>query len=84
MTSKFGDIIKEARNQENQNAVKPESQKASKPEEADSVEGNPYVSLSIKVRLSQRSHWVAEAKRRRTSITADIIEALTKKYGESG
>jgi hypothetical protein len=82
MTGKFGEIIREARNQENQNAIKPESQEASKPEGASSAKGDPYVNLSIKVRLSQRSHWVAEAKRQRTSITADIIEALTKKYGQ--
>lgn len=81
MTGKFGDIIREARKPENQNTVKPENLKDSKPEEADFAEDDPYVNLSIKVRLSWRSHWVAEAKRSRTSLTADIVEALTRKYG---
>ena len=40
------------------------------------------VNLSIKVPESRRRHWVAEAKRKGTSITAVIAEALNKKLGE--
>ena len=39
------------------------------------------VNLSIKVPLELRQHWVAEAKREGTSLTAVIMEALTKRFG---
>lgn len=78
--SKFGDIIKnaksqEASNAESQNTVKPESQvEVSPPEEK-------TANLSIKVPLALRQHWVGEAKKQGTSLTAVIIEALTKRFG---
>ena len=39
------------------------------------------VILSIKVPLQLRQHWAAEAKREGTSLTAVIMEALTKRFG---
>jgi len=39
------------------------------------------VNLSIKVPLQLRQHWAAEAKREGTSLTAVIVEALTKRFG---
>jgi predicted HicB family RNase H-like nuclease len=39
------------------------------------------VNLSIKVPESKRRHWVVEAKKQGTSLTAVIIEALSKKFG---
>ena len=41
----------------------------------------PEVNLSIKVPLQLRQHWVAEAKREGTSLTAVIMDALTKRFG---
>ena len=70
--SKYADVIKEAR--------KPESQKAS--DVSDVPE--PDVNLSIKVPKALRRHWVAEAKRHDTTVTAAIIEALKAKFGEPG
>jgi len=68
--SKYADVIKEAR--------KPESQIASIPDPAP----EPDVNLSIKVPKALRRHWVAEAKRRDTTLTAAIIEAMKAKFGE--
>ena len=39
------------------------------------------VSLTIKVPLSHRNHWQAEAKRSGTNITAVITAYLESKYG---
>ena len=39
------------------------------------------VNLSIRVPKRLRMHWVAEAKRHDTSITAVITEALNAKFG---
>jgi len=78
--SKFGDIIKnaksqEASNTENQNTVAPEPQVEPLPLE------EKVANLTIKVPLALRQHWVGEAKKQGTSLTAVIIEALTKKFG---
>lgn len=58
-------------NTESSNAVIPDVQQ---PEE-------PSVSLTIKVPLSYRQHWQVEAKRRGTSVTSLIVEALTQELG---
>jgi len=68
--SKYADVIKEAR--------KPENQIASIPDTAPELE----VNLSIKVPKALRRHWVAEAKRQDTTLTAAIIEALKARFGE--
>lgn len=67
---KYGSLIKQARKLENQN---PDQAKAS----TDRV-----VNLSIKVSISLRRHWVSEAKRQGTSLTAVIIDALTEQFGQ--
>jgi predicted HicB family RNase H-like nuclease len=41
------------------------------------------VNLSIRVPKRLRMHWVAEAKRSDTSLTAVITEALNAKFGTS-
>lgn len=41
----------------------------------------PPVSLTIKVPLAYRQHWQIEAKRRNTSVTSLIVEALQEKLG---
>jgi hypothetical protein len=71
--SKYGQLIKEARKQENQKARKPEIN-------GDSSE--PDVNLSIKVSAARRRHWAAEAKRRGITLTATITEALSERFGE--
>jgi hypothetical protein len=38
--------------------------------------------LSIKVSRRQRLHWLIEAKRQGTSLTAAVIEALNARFGE--
>lgn len=73
--SKYGQLIKEARKQENSKARKPETEQG-EPEEG--------VNLSIKVPKSRRQHWAAEAKRQGTTLTAAITEALSARFGEPG
>ncbi len=58
-------------NQENSKTRKPENQNLNE----------KSVNLSIKVPENLRRHWVAEAKRSGTSITAEVTEALNKKFG---
>lgn len=70
--SKYGQLIKEARKQENQKARKKGS--AGDPE--------PDVNLSIKVAAARRRHWAAEAKRHGVTLTAAITEALSARFGE--
>lgn len=41
----------------------------------------PPVSLTIKVPLAYRQHWQIEAKRRNTSVTSLIVQALEEKLG---
>lgn len=87
--SKYGDLIKQARKTENQKSIQPNSQKTSQPEnqinEPDSTqeipEPEPEVNLCVKVPVSLRRHWSAEAKRQGTTMTAVIIEALNAKFG---
>ena len=60
--------LEKAGNAESSNAVIP-------------AEEDAAVSLTIKVPLSYRQHWQIEAKRRRTSVTRLVVEALTKELG---
>jgi hypothetical protein len=81
--SKFGAIIENAKNQKEENtdlqkAVKPE---ISKTRNTEIQKKDESVNLTIKVPASKRRHWVAESKRQGTSVTAIIIEALEKKFG---
>jgi hypothetical protein len=72
--SKYGQLIKEARKQENQKSRKDE---ASRHEQLE-----PDVNLSIKVAAARRRHWAAEAKRHGTTLTAAITAALSERFGE--
>lgn len=72
--SKYGQLIKEARKTENQKARKGSPEKGSS--------ADPDVNLSIKVATSRRRHWVAEAKRQGTTLTAAITSALSERFGE--
>ena len=74
--SKYGQIINQAKNQKD---GKPENNKTRKPESKSDVE--IAVNLSIKVPANLRRHWVAEAKRQGTTITAEVTAALNEKFG---
>ncbi len=75
--SKYGDVIQKAREQVNQQTGKPGNQSSGLP-----VEKEEEVNLSIKVPKRLRRHWVSEAKRQDTTVTAAIIAALKDKFGE--
>lgn len=72
--SKYGQLISAARKQE--------SKKTRKPETGRGIDDELEVNLSIKVPKSRRQHWAAEAKRRGTTLTAAITEALSARFGE--
>ena len=73
---------------ESMNAGKQENQKSGRPESQNTVKpvyqstGDRGVNLSIKVPESRRRHWASEAKRQGTSLTAVILESLSKRFGE--
>jgi hypothetical protein len=70
---KYGDLIKKARQPDNQETSKPEvTQETAEPE----------VNLCVKVPVSLRRHWSAEAKRTGVTMTSVIIEALKARFGE--
>lgn len=71
---KYGDLIKQARKQENQIASQPDDQITSQPEEE--------VNLCVKVPKSLRRHWAAESKRMGITMTSVIVEALTARFGK--
>ena len=78
---KYGDLIKKARKPDNQESVKPDNQITSKPEVMDEVV-EQEVNLCVKVPISLRRHWSAEAKRTGVTMTTVIVEALKTKFGE--
>ncbi len=82
---KYGAVIQKARSEENQKTGLPENQKTSEPENQKTglpEEKEAEVNLSIKVSKRLRRHWVAEAKRQDTTLTAAIIASLKSKFGE--
>ncbi len=72
--SKYGDLIKKARESE------PENQKTGLPEPQEDKE--QFVNLCIKVPISQRRYWMSKAKEQGITVTSVIIEALIQKFGE--
>ena len=88
MSGKYGDLLKKAKqanqesvdgNTEVQQSVKPEIQQTVK--ESIQVE-EKEVSLTIKVPISWRQHWVAECKREGKTLKEVVTEMLTEKYGK--
>ncbi len=80
MTGKYRDLLKKAKqanqksvddNTEIQETVKPEIQVEEK-----------EVSLTIKVPISWRQHWVAECKREGKTLKEVVTKMLTEKYGK--
>ena len=80
MAGKYGDLIKKAREPENQNTNLPENQIFGSQESQ--IEKEPEVNLCVKVPKSLRQHWAAEAKRQGTTMTSVIIEALSDRFGK--
>ncbi|WP_395140027.1 hypothetical protein [Armatimonas sp.] len=86
---RYADIIQKARESETaepepevEEAVTlPDSQNAILEGGAPGKVVEEMVNLSIRVPKRLRMHWVAEAKRHDTSITAVITEALNAKFG---
>jgi len=76
---KYGDLIKKARQPDNQASVKPANQITSQPEV---IEAEQEVNLCVKVPISLQRHWSAEAKRTGVTMTTVIVEALKAKFGE--
>ena len=49
--------------------------------EDDAASEVEFVNLTIKVQREQRLHWLIEAKKQKTSLTAAIVEALNARFG---
>jgi hypothetical protein len=73
MAGKYGDLIKKAREPENQNNDILETR---------TIEDEPEVNLCVKVPKSLRQHWAAEAKRQGTTMTSVIVKALIDRFGK--
>ena len=85
-TGRYGDLIKKAREPENQNTGLEESQNTGLPESQNTNlpenQNEPEVNLCVKVPKSLRQHWAAEAKRQGTTMTAVIMAALNDRFGK--
>ncbi len=88
--SKFKDAIKAAKGGDvkktsNKKSTSKEVKKSSNVEIKKSInvesEKEKMVGINIKVPESHRKHWRIEATKAGSTITSDIIEALTEKYG---
>ena len=75
--SKYGDLLNKAKQ-----VSKPDNQTTGKPASQQTSEPDKEVNLSVRVPESLRRHWAAEAKRTGTTMTAVIIDALTKEFGK--
>ncbi|MBD2255725.1 hypothetical protein [Nostoc parmelioides] len=76
--SKYGDLIKKARE------TQPENHKTINTENQSSglVEIEQMVNLCVKVPISQRRYWMSKAKEQGITVTSVIVEALIQKFGE--
>lgn len=91
---RYGDLIKKAREPENQNTGLEESQNTNFPESRNTGlpesqntnlpenQNESEVNLCVKVPKSLRQHWAAEAKRQGTTMTAVIMAALSDRFGK--
>ncbi|MCC5634115.1 hypothetical protein LC613_42710 [Nostoc sphaeroides CHAB 2801] len=80
--SKYGDLIKKARETEpeNQKAINTEDQTSGFPSQEPELE--QMVNLCVKVPISQRRYWMSKAKEQGITVTSVIVEALIQKFGE--
>ncbi|MBD2287367.1 hypothetical protein H6F92_00230 [Microcystis wesenbergii FACHB-1317] len=85
-TGRYSDLIKKAREPENQNTGLEESQNTGLPVKQNTNlpenQNEPEVNLCVKVPKSLRQHWAAEAKRQGTTMTAVIMAALNDRFGK--
>ena len=93
--SKYGALIQKAREQENQESVKPDNQITRRPD--NQLDGKPdnqttrqpesevvkekEVNLCVKVPESLRRHWAAESKREGVTMTEVMVQALEARFG---
>ena len=96
--SKYGALIQKAREQENQEAGKPDSQITRQPNDPKTglpdsqitrqpeieVVKEKEVKLCVKVPESLRRHWAAESKREGITMTEVIVQALEARFGRPG
>ncbi len=91
MTSKYGHLLKKARQSNSESESKNESassntakQKTVNTENTGDTETvkEKEVSLTIKVPISWRQHWVAECKREGKTLKEVVTEMLAEKYGK--
>ncbi|MCC5638731.1 hypothetical protein LC593_23430 [Nostoc sp. CHAB 5844] len=82
--SKYGDLIKKARETEpeNQKGIRPDDHKTINTENQKNEEQEQMVNLCVKIPISQRRYWMSKAKEQGITVTSVIIEALTQKFGE--
>ena len=69
------DELQQAVNTEIQQAVNTEIQQLGKADD-------PLVSLTIKVPKSVRQHWQIETRKANTTVTTEVIEYLSKRFGK--
>ena len=96
--SKYGALIQKAREQENQEVGKPDSQIIRQPNDLTTglpdsqitrqpeieVVKEKEVNLCVKVPESLRRHWAAESKREGITMTEVIVQALEARFGRPG
>jgi len=97
MTGKYGNLLKKARgengetennnesaslNTAKQKVVKPALQLDVNTKNTTESQKEKEVSLTIKVPISWRQHWVAECKREGKTLKEVVTEMLTEKYGK--
>lgn len=80
---KYGGIIKQARQPEDQikESVKSENQTAGKPDDQEPKKPEKQVNLCVKVPESWRRHWAAHSKLQGITMTDVMVEALSQKFG---
>ena len=73
--TKFEDVLQTAHKSQDS-----QTDKKSLPND-NSVAEVSFANLTIRVQRNQRLHWLIEAKKQGTSLTAAIIEALNARFG---
>ena len=81
---RYADIIQKARESEAEEPEQETEEVGAFPESPNARVVEEMVNLSIRVPKRLRMHWVAEAKRHDTSITAAVTQALNAKFGSPG
>lgn len=93
MGGKFSDAMKAARSVKNDpvETIDTDLQQAVNTDLQQSVDTNllksiatddPLVSLTIKVPKSVRQHWQIETRKANTTVTTEVIEFLSKRFGK--